>query len=247
MLIRQNSGTNGRTVRSFWLILLWGRGALRCWYTCHPDICRPIFCDICRPIFCDNCRPIFSCICRPDICRPIKKKWKFSHVGRVWRSTWSLHTGERPSACELCAEAFSGGNNSKMHMKVHAGGRPYQSLEAPQAFPQRREAQRVTPHERKACVYNVLKLILLKTTWTRTWKMMMVDAGWKELCSKYVVFQKLAPLCMISCLFNSSILIKLEPQLTQIGANLLFFPPRWWPYACAGLKLERIPFHIFCR
>ena len=44
---------------------------------------------------------------------------EFSHVGRVWRSTWSLHNGERPSACELCANTFSSGNNLKMHMKAH--------------------------------------------------------------------------------------------------------------------------------
>ena len=37
------------------------------------------------------------------------------------QSTWSLHTKERPSACELCAKTFSSGNNLKMHMKAHTG------------------------------------------------------------------------------------------------------------------------------
>ena len=40
----------------------------------------------------------------------------------VWRSIWSLHTtGERCSACELCAKMFSCGNNLKMHMKLTLG------------------------------------------------------------------------------------------------------------------------------
>ena len=40
---------------------------------------------------------------------------KFSHAGRVWRLTWSVYTEERLSACELCAKAFSSGNNLKIH------------------------------------------------------------------------------------------------------------------------------------
>ena len=36
---------------------------------------------------------------------------------RVWRSMWPVLTGERLSACELCAKTFSSGNNLKMHMK----------------------------------------------------------------------------------------------------------------------------------
>ena len=43
--------------------------------------------------------------------------WKSLKV----HSTWSLHTEERPSACELCAKTFSCGNNLKMHMKLTLG------------------------------------------------------------------------------------------------------------------------------
>ena len=38
--------------------------------------------------------------------------------------------------------------------------------------------------------------------------------------------------------------LKLEPQLHKLGPINGFFP-WWWRYACAGLKLELIPFHIF--
>ena len=51
---------------------------------------------------------------------------KFSHFERVWRLTWSVYTEERLFACELCAKAFSSGNNLKIHMKAQDGGRPYQ-------------------------------------------------------------------------------------------------------------------------
>ena len=40
---------------------------------------------------------------------------KFFHAGRVWRLTCSEYTEERLSACELCAKAFSSGNNLKIH------------------------------------------------------------------------------------------------------------------------------------
>ena len=30
-------------------------------------------------------------------------------------------SGEKPSACELCAKTFSCGNNLNMHLKAHAG------------------------------------------------------------------------------------------------------------------------------
>ena len=38
--------------------------------------------------------------------------------------------------------------------------------------------------------------------------------------------------------------LKLEPQLHKLGP-INGFSPWWWRYACAGLKLELIPFHIF--
>ena len=41
--------------------------------------------------------------------------------------------------------------------------------------------------------------------------------------------------------------MKLERQLTQVGANNNGSSPRWWRYACAGLKLEWKSFHIFHR
>ena len=40
------------------------------------------------------------------------------HFGRVWRSTWSLLTGERLSACEICIKPFFSGHNLKMHIKA---------------------------------------------------------------------------------------------------------------------------------
>ena len=43
---------------------------------------------------------------------------KCSHVGRIWRSTWSLHTGERLSACELCAKPFSRGQTWRCTRKL---------------------------------------------------------------------------------------------------------------------------------
>ena len=43
------------------------------------------------------------------------------HFGRVWRSTWTWHTGEMLSACELCTKAFSSEHTLKMLMKAHAG------------------------------------------------------------------------------------------------------------------------------
>ena len=46
---------------------------------------------------------------------------KFSNFGRVWRLTWSVYTEERRSACELCAKAFSSGNNLKIHIKLRMG------------------------------------------------------------------------------------------------------------------------------
>ena len=46
------------------------------------------------------------------------------HFGRVWRSTWSWHTGEMLSVCELCSKAFSSEHTLKMLMKAHAGSRP---------------------------------------------------------------------------------------------------------------------------
>ena len=51
---------------------------------------------------------------------------KNSHAGISWRLTWVVYTEERLSACELCAKAFSSENSLKIHMKAHAGGRPYQ-------------------------------------------------------------------------------------------------------------------------
>ena len=74
-------------------------------------------------------------------------------------------------------------------------------------------------------------------------QIMMFEAGCIEIFSKNMAFDKLFPVCSISWLFNSAVLITLEPQLIQVGSNLMFL--HWWPYACAGLKLEWKPSHIF--
>ena len=68
---------------------------------------------------------------------------------------------------------------------------------------------------------------------------MMFEAGCIEIFSKNMAFDKLFPVCSISWLFNSAVLITLKPQLIQVGSNLMFL--HWWPYACAGLKLEWKP------
>ena len=69
--------------------------------------------------------------------------------------------------------------------------------------------------------------------------------GWLlEIFSKNMAFNKLLPVCSISWLFNSAVLITLKPQLIQVGSNLMFFPTLTI-YACAGLKLEWKPSHIF--
>ena len=47
--------------------------------------------------------------------------------------------------------------------------------------------------------------------------------------------------------FKLKLLMKLERQLTQVGANNNGSSPRWWQYACACLKLEWIVFHIVHR
>ena len=48
--------------------------------------------------------------------------------------------------------------------------------------------------------------------------------------------------------FKLKLLMKLERQLTQVGANNNNgSSPRWWRYACVGLKLKWKPFHIFNR
>ena len=50
--------------------------------------------------------------------------------------------------------------------------------------------------------------------------------------------------CSTSVHHLESFQLKLEPQLHKLGPINGFFP-WWWRYACAGLKLELIPFHIF--
>ena len=53
---------------------------------------------------------------------------------------------------------------------------------------------------------------------------MMFEAGCIEIFSKNMAFDKLFPVCSISWLFNSAVLITLKPQLIQVGSNLMFFP-----------------------
>ena len=47
-------------------------------------------------------------------------------LGGTSKKKHPVYTEERLSACELCAKAFSSENSLKIHMKAHAGGRPYQ-------------------------------------------------------------------------------------------------------------------------
>ena len=101
-------------------------------------------------------------------------------VRRVWRSICSLHTEERPSACELCAKTFSSGNNLKMHMKAHAGWRPYfwrrcwhmQMLCKSFLMSEEFEVPRGHYFLEKGFlnVKSVLNCFLVDTTWRCTWK-----------------------------------------------------------------------------
>ena len=52
----------------------------------------------------------------------------FSHVGKIWRSTWSLFAEGRLSSCEICAKPSSSGHNLKMHMIAQAQALPMQTL-----------------------------------------------------------------------------------------------------------------------
>ena len=69
---------------------------------------------------------------------------------------------------------------------------------------------------------------------------------WKQLKppwkSFFFIGPRVGPVCTISCLSNwnwSHNWYKLGP--------INVFSPQWWRYACTGLKLKWIPFHIFHR
>ena len=52
----------------------------------------------------------------------------------------------------------------------------------------------------------------------------MYEAGCMEIFPKNMAFDKLFPVCSFSWLFNSVVLITLEPQLIQVVSNLMFVP-----------------------
>ena len=98
---------------------------------------------------------------------------------------WPVLTGERLSACELCAKTFSSGNNLKMHMKAHAGWRPYfwrkcwQMQMLCKSFLMSEEFEGPCgQYLQEKCflhVNYVLKRFLVETTWRCTWNPTLIE------------------------------------------------------------------------